>query len=544
MPMNLSRGDDSRTAGAPADSFPGYEDAVRERYDILIAAGEVPELAMTQARAEVDAMMAHQADWLKSRADYSTLAGEHRRNERAAAQGVNPDDLPADEFGNVSPRTVRDANLPIDEQEARLRGYQELADAETLAMRQGDLHGPATSERRYEQETGFGTRESKTGKTDLDYYRKFKNQYGKPTRLSTGEIIDARPEPTPENLENLRVFDEFANETPGSEFQAKYDPQSYKAFRGARAYERRAQAQADMATFGTGTPDPDARFDLGIPALSPQQEDARARRARSEDRVRNAQRGRFYEQKLQNESGMPAGTDIAAMEAERFRLRDAERTAGKERRLGLLAQRGELRGAGLSPAVGDFRNRTDDLINRLGQGNMNDWQRTALLGNAVAGTEIANPSPLGVEAVGAANAVRFMQNRAFNDNGQPDPNAAAVAAGLEAQLPVEERADLERDRNGGVLRGSSGAGRAMLDELAKRFTRKPRTPPDRVREMIEAAVFQGIPEQDALAYAREKRFVSPAAPPAVAPPPAPGAPAPAPPGRPFSAPGARGGRRR
>jgi hypothetical protein len=540
--MNLSRGDDSRTAGAPADSFPGYEDAVRERYDILIAAGEVPELAMTKARADVDAMMARHADWLKSRADYSTLAGEHRRGQRAAAQGVNPDDLPADEFGNVSPRTVRDANLPIDEQQAQLDQYQGLTDAEIRALRGGRFHGTEASERRYDQEQGFGTGLSKTGKSDLDYFRQQQQHQGS-IRTGRGEMIPMGPEPTPENIQSMREFDEAVNENPGSEFQAQYDPASYEEYREGVREGYRADAQADVKKFGTGPTAGMVRADLGLDPLTDDQAEDRARRARSESRVRTAQRGRFYEQKLQNESGMPAGTDIAAMEAERFRRRDADRTAEKDRRRNLVAQRGELRGAGLAPAVGDFRNRTDDLIDRLGQGGMNDWQRTALLGNAVAGTEIANPSPLGVEAVGQQNAMRILQNRAYNPDGQTDPNAAIVAAGLESQLTVEEWADRERDREEGVLSGNSGAGRAMLDTLATRFGYRFGTPAPRVREMIDAAVAQGIPEQDALAYAREKGFVDPSPRPAAAPAPA-GAPAPAPAGRPFSAPGARGGRRR
>ena len=540
MPMNLSRGDDSRTAGAPASTLPGYEDAVMQRYQLLIDAGEVPELAMTQAVAEVDAMLAENAARMQAGADQSAQRGAARRAERAAAQGVNPDDLPADEFGNVSPRTVRDANLPIDEQEARLDQYQDLTDAEIRALREGRFHGTEASERRYDQEQGFGTGRSKTGKTDLDYFRQQQQHQGF-IRTGRGEMIPMGPEPTPENIQSMREFDEFTNKDPGSEFQAQYDPASYEEYREGVRDGYRADAQADVRKFGTGVTDEDTRVTfLGLPALTSDQEENRMLRARSEARVRTAQRGRFYEQKLQNESGMPAGTDIAAMEAERFRRRDAERTAEKDRRRDLVAQRGELRGAGLAPAVGDFRNRTDDLIDRLGQGGMNDWQRTALLGNAVAGTEIANPSPLGVEAVGAQNAQRMAERAGMGQGGGP-ANAAmdrAAVADAESKMDLADRQRLERDRNEGVLPANSPAG---LDTLAEIGTAREQggwnfgwSSPEDGRLAVDDAVAAGIPEADAIAYYRRKGF--PVGPPASQ--------APLPPtstARPPAAPGVAGG---
>jgi hypothetical protein len=557
MTMKLSRGDDSRTAGAPADSFPGYEDAVRERYDILIAAGEVPELAMAKARADVDAMMAHQADWLKSRADYSTLAGEHRRGQRAAAQGVNPDDLPADEFGNVSPRTVRDANLPIDEQQAQLDQYQDLTDAEIRALREGRFHGTEASERRYDQEQGFGTGRSKTGKTDLDYFREQQQHQGS-IRTGRGEMIPMGPAPTPENIQSRREFDELANKDPGSEFQAKYDPASYEEYREGVRDGYRNDARQSVHDFGTGVTDDDTRFQLGLPALGVDQQRNRARRAESEDRVDNSDwQQRRRQERLAARAGL--SPDAAAMQIdsanearnagmrpedrfeESLRMRgNLGRQADRQARKDLVAQRGELRGAGLSPAVGDFRNRTDDLIDRLGQGNMNDWQRTALLGNAVAGTEIANPSPLGVEAVGAQNAQRMVERAGMGQGGGP-ANAAmdrAAVADAESKMDLADRQRLERDRNEGVLPANSPAGLATLDEIGTARAQGGWgfgwSSPEDGRLAVDDAVAAGIPEADAIAYYSRKGF--PVGPPASQ--------APLPPtstARPPAAPGGAGG---
>jgi hypothetical protein len=255
-----------------------------------------------------------------------------------------------DAYGSVSGRTVQEANRPQADAEAALMQDQDIADEIVRGYREGDRNWQAEGDRQYSQEYGLGGFDRGPGRSDLDYRRRIQDQQGF-IRTPQG-MVPVGPQITPERVESMAEFDDWANENPGTERQALYAPQEYERFREGVRNDIRDKARAEMAMYGTGVTDPDARADLGLAPLTPEQAEARARRQRSEDRVRFAQQGQFYEKKLQDETGMPAGTPVFDMEARRFTQRQALRTADQEARRRRVADNARLRAQGIPAAVG------------------------------------------------------------------------------------------------------------------------------------------------------------------------------------------------
>lgn len=161
-------------------------------------------------------------------------------------------------------------------------------------------------------------------------------------------------------------------------------------------------------------------------------------------------------QRLASRSGLPAADaaqQIAAQyEAEerplsfedRLRMQgDLARTDAKKDRQGLVAQRGELRGAGLSPAVGDMRNRFDSLIDRLGQDNMTDWQRTGIIAGLAPEAQTANPTPLGVDSANMQLAAPVIRSVLAGAAQSMDP-AAQADRELRNQMMLAQMAPEQR----------------------------------------------------------------------------------------------------
>lgn len=274
-PMQLYSGRESRTAGAPGQSLPHLEDRVQQVMAFLMSQDQEGMLygGDREALREEAIRLVDQEQLAAQQAPGDRAAG------RAAARGADPDSLPLDEYGNVSPRTVQDANMSRDDQEAGLLQYQDVADAEIRDLREGRFHGAAAQQRQYAQDYGLGVTRSKTGKTDLDYIREQQDHQGY-LRTGRGEMIPVGPPPTPESVESRRVFNEWANENPGTERQATYDPAAYAAHREEVRDGYRNKARSDRAIYGTG---PDER-------VTDAQRRERAALRASEDRVAESQR--------------------------------------------------------------------------------------------------------------------------------------------------------------------------------------------------------------------------------------------------------------
>ena len=283
--MRLHAGRESRTEGAPDLRMPGDMDMIDalaaqllEQDEDGVYGGDI-NMARVQAQQIYDDEVRFRQDYSEGRRAKSAAAGAERRRARAAARGVVPESLPADEYGSVSGRTVQEANRPLEDQEAALMQEQDLADEQARGLREGKRAWGAEQAYQYAQENGLGVTPSATGKTELDYLREQQDRQGF-LRTGRGEMIPMGPAPTPEDLEELRDWDEWANETPGTERQATYDPAAYAAHREEVRDGYRNQARHNALTFGTG---PDRN-------VAPLQLQNRRARAASEDRVAAGQR--------------------------------------------------------------------------------------------------------------------------------------------------------------------------------------------------------------------------------------------------------------
>jgi len=412
-PLTLRSGGESRLDGAPDQLLPPFADAVEALAQALLAddvdgayAADI-NLARLAARQQLQEM----SDRSRAGQAAAAQAGADRNRARAARQGVVPESLPMDEYGGVSARTVRTANMSPEDQEAEQAQYDGLARDEIRAMREGRFHGAEAQARQYAQDYGLPTTRSKTGKTDLDYIREIQEHQGF-VRLGSGELIPRGRPPTPEAVASRRDFNEWANETPGTERQARYDPVAYAEWQEARAQEIQDNAREEMATYGTGSDDPQVRADTGLAPLTLEQIKARARRARGEQRRRDqaAAAAARRQQRLENDPKYAA----------EVQAREVERKARRAR----VAEQAQM--AGGQPTGGPFGTRaTTAAINQLGPG----WREIALLDRLTNG-RVGGPTPLAVEAANAAAAAEMAQQAmvAFlRNNPGATPEQAAAA---------------------------------------------------------------------------------------------------------------------
>jgi hypothetical protein len=227
--------------------------------------------------------------------------------------------------------------------------------------------------------------------------------------------------------------------------------------------------------------------------------DARKNRKKSEDRVRNAQRGDFYHQRLEADAGMTAEQAKGKTEDELRAVVYKQKYAARQRDLASRKQnrREQAMMAGGQPTGGPFGTRaTTTAINQLGDG----WREIALLDRLTNG-RVGGPTPLGVEAVGAQNAMRAFTADVLAGN-QPGvrEQREIAAANAEAGLPIPVRADRERDKNNGVLPANSAAGQAVLQDIATTTIGSSYATQDEFDRAVERAVAEGIPEADAIAF--------------------------------------------
>lgn len=534
MALTLTSGGESRLDGAPDQLLPNYEDMLLAAATYLVsqdADGALYGGDVENAKSDAYVMVAQQEQARRQAEDAASqqrqaataAAGVERNRMRAARQGVVPESLPMDEYGSVSARTVRDANLPLEEQEARQAQYDELASDEINAMREGRFHGAEAQARQFEQDYGLPTSRSKTGKTDLDYLREQQEHQGF-LRTGRGEMIPMGPTPTPESIASRRDFDEWGNETPGSERQARYFPVEYEEHREGVREGIRNRAQWEELTFGTG---PDRN-------VAPLQAQNRQARRAAEDRQAEAQRevtiarlarragvSREQARKMMDEGRAAArpplpdggeGPTVPLTAAERrVETQSLRDMAGSRRDAELEARRqariNQAMMAGGQPTGGPFGTRaTTTAIKQLGPG----WREIALLDRLTNG-RVGGPTPLAVEGANAAAAAQMAQQAmvAFlRNNPGAQPGQEVAVAGAEAQLPVNVQADLERRRNNGVLPANSAAGMAVMDDIEDKYIGLGMAGNAAVDAAVEAAKRAGIPPEEAEMRYKHRRWAA------------------------------------
>jgi hypothetical protein len=333
--------------------------------------------------------------------------------------GVSPESLPADEYGAVSGRAVREANRSLPDAEAALAQEQGLAREIMRGFRESNRNWQAEGDRQYAQEYGLGGFENGAGATDLDLRRQIQDQQGY-IRTQQG-MVPVGPQVTPERIEARRDFAEWANETPGSERQAQYDPGSYEQFREGVRDDIRNRAQWEEMTFGAG---PDR-------AVSPLQKQNRAARRASEGRVRDAQRGDFYKDRLMVDAGVsgPApGPDAPLEELERAAYR--ERYAARQNELAAREQAVERRRMAQSNPL-EYMNRND----------ISDWNRFAAA-QSVLGGRVRGATPNDVAEAHNAQltqlGLRVAQGQGFQQT--PPGQAELIQQKIDEGKPVQVRA--------------------------------------------------------------------------------------------------------
>lgn len=410
--LRLTSGGESRLDGAPYQDLPDYAfyvDAVaakllQEDADGLLANDR--ELAREHAKEIVNAELNKQRQ--ASAAAQARVAEDYGRRQkgRAQASGVDPEDMP---YG-ASASDVRLANRPVAEASAQLKMEQDAADRIVRGLREGTPTFDAQGDLDFLRERGDMNPLAGPGQTDMAMRAAIRERRGQYYEMPDGTRIPVGREPTAAELRAERDNQSWINETPGSERQAKYNPAGYEQFREGVRQQIRDDARADMAKYGTGPDDNDRRAKIGLPPLTSDQQSARAARKEAEIRQRHGQRGRFYEQRLQVETGMPAGTDIGEMEAERFRQRQLSNKRD------LAVRQDNLRNQRLLLAPGGKG--VANAINELPEG----WRQIAILDRITNGRR-GGATPLDVEAQKMANALPVFRSMVAGAMQDMDPNA-------------------------------------------------------------------------------------------------------------------------
>lgn len=558
MALTLTPGSESRLDGAPDLPLPFYTDFVDSLARELVARDAEGALYggdPNNARADAEKWAKDYIEGPRQQTAANRSAAEARAQknaddrgrQRSAARGVAPESLPMDEYGSVSGRTVQEANRPPEDAEAALMQDQNVADEIVRGYREGDRNWQAEGDRQYSQEYGLGGFDRGPGRSDLDYRRRIQEQQGF-IRTPQG-MVPIGPQITPERIESVRSFDEWANENPGTERQARYAPEAYDRWWESAAQRRREQNRRDEAQYGTGS---DAELmdamERGNDMAGKQLEQRQLRRA-AEDRQAEAER-EIRIARMARRAGVSREQARAMMDKERDAIRGGENRpltfAERSRETQALRDRaGSLRDADLADRRANLRSQRM-LLAPGGRGMVNainelpdEWRHVAIL-DRITGGRVPQVTPLGVEAVGAQNAMRAFTADVLAGN-QPGvrEQREIAAANAEAGLPIPVRADRERDKNNGVLPANSPAGQAVLQDIATTTIGSSYATQDEVDRAVERAVAEGIPEADAIAFFnRHAQFANsgfwgtilgagnfgapPAAPPAAPPMPIPG----------------------
>jgi DNA-binding transcriptional MerR regulator len=462
MALTLTPGREMRLDGAPALPLPNEMEMIESLAADLLANDTDGIFNGNRAMAREYATQQYR-DMVRMRQDQTAgaeaRAGKRnadRNAQRAAARGVDPESLPADEYGGVSRQTVREANRPPDDAEAALMQDQDLADEIVGGLRTGDQNWQAEADRQYSQEYGLGGFEYGPGQTDLDIRRRIQGQQGF-IRTQQGMVPMGR-DPTPEQIENYRNFHEkWANETPGSERQARYNPEAYEEFREGVRNDIRDRAKDDEATYGTG---PESQLLDSIENgndMAARQYENRKQRAASEDRVAEAER-EVRIARLARQAGVTRAEARAMMDKERAGMQPAGAAPlplnvaqRRQETQGLRDRAGTRRDAELAARQEALRSQRM-LLAPGGRGMVNainelpdDWRHIAILDRITQG-RVGGPTPLGVDAANMELAAPVIRSALAGAVQGMDPAAAAdrkLAQQLQmAQLPPEQKVAL------------------------------------------------------------------------------------------------------
>lgn len=500
-PMSLSRPRTERTDGAPAAPIPAHADRIE-----ALALSLIEEDAQTGAGVYTD--MGEMG---------MEMAREH------AARLLNQLANPSAEPRNPPPPGSAGQLPPRSPDEAALEQEQALAGDVTRGYRSGRRDWQAEGDLQFARENGLGGQGE--DETDLEVRRRIQRQRGF-VQTQRGDVPVGSPI-TPADIDSVRGFQEWADETPGSDRQAQYNPSGYAEWKARRDEDRRRANAEDAKRYGRG---PDS-------AATDDQIANRAERASSEDRIRWNQREAIY-RRLASDAGMTVSEVRAIVEENigavnpgdapptsaqwanatrevrdigyerKKRARDQQVATRRERldRQNRMAGGQATGGPGGTRAMTDQAyvplDRADELIARLGGQGLTDWQRAAMFAQLDPDSQ-GNPTPLGVDAVGAANAMRMMNAEALAGSLPPAQRAQeAAAARAESELPVHVRAENERDQNNGVLPANSAAGQDVLKGIATTFIGPHYMTEREYNNAVEAAVAEGIPRADAEAYFR------------------------------------------
>lgn len=456
MALTLTPGSESRLDGAPDLALPGYADfvdSVARKLVEMDAEGALYGGDPNNARADAEKWAADYVEGQRGKLAANRAAAEgraaatagRRAGASAAARGVSPESLPMDEYGSVSGRTVQEANRPQADAEAALMQDQGIADEIIRGYREGDRNWQAEGDRQYSQEYGLGGFDRGPGRSDLDYRRRLQDQQGF-IRTPQG-MVPVGPQITPERVESIAEFDDWANQNPGSERQALYAPESYEQHREGVRQDIRDNARQEQFDYATG---PDA-------------ERNRMLRSQSEDRVAEAQR-ELQIARLARAAGVTREQARQSMDSARARIRppladggagpDVPLTVG-ERRLetqSLRDRAGSIRDSDLAARRVALRDQrmlmapgargVVNAINQLGPG----WREMALLDRITGGRQQVGPTPLGVQAANMELAAPVIRSALAGAVQGLDPQAQATQRLQQqlalAQLPPEQKIQL------------------------------------------------------------------------------------------------------
>lgn len=149
----------------------------------------------------------------------------------------------------------------------------------------------------------------------------------------------------------------------------------------------------------------------------------------------------------------------------------------------------------------------------LGDKGLNEWQQFVLSQNMLRGDQkVTDPNAVEAQQLNNIGDVIKRSLTAAAAGMQPqavsDAQAAAAAAGAtmkENELPVEDHAEIERQRGKGVIRGNTSAGRRLLQKISDAYVGNMYATTKEVDDAVAEAVRQGVPREDAEAFFAPRR---------------------------------------
>lgn len=245
----------------------------------LLATGVAHDMqsAMMMAREHANRARQSVSRDVEASSQRGAGAAASRNASRAQAQGVVPMDA---ETG----ADVRARNRPLDQQEMNLGYQQETADRVTRGLRDGTANTPGSDAWHAESEHNYAVDHGIDEPGDAEIVGYLARRLGR--------------DPRPEEVADEKKWRGWVNEEPGSERQARYNPEGYDQWHGEMQDINRKADEADKRKYGAPVGTRVFNKDTGeweyvgaknLDDLTDEQKQARQDRAASEARVRNHQ---------------------------------------------------------------------------------------------------------------------------------------------------------------------------------------------------------------------------------------------------------------